>query len=118
MGGVGHNGVAGNVVRQNFVVGVEDGAALGVDGLFVDVLLSRTIRVLVVLDHLQVDEPERKEAEQPDESQADQRASVPAVPLHLAVRWFATGCTASSPRVPLGGLRRTMLCSAIGIILR
>ena len=36
-----------------------------------------------MLDHLEIDEPKRKQAEEPGEDEADERATSPAVPLHL-----------------------------------
>jgi hypothetical protein len=47
-----------NVIGKDFVVYVEDNPALGEDWLFDDVFLSRQTRVLVVLDHLKVDQAE------------------------------------------------------------
>ena len=60
---IGHDRLDWRVVGEDFIVRVEDGAALGEDGLFVDVLLSGKPGVFVVLDHLQINEPERKSAE-------------------------------------------------------
>jgi len=74
--------------------------------------------VLVVLDHLEVDEPKRKETEKSGKEKADQRATDPAVPLHLPGRLFETGWTVSSTRGGRGAFNRTMLCSAIGIIFK
>ena len=80
---IGHDRLDRNVVREHLIVRVENCAALGEDGLFVDVLFSGKPGVLVVLDHLQINEPERKRAEQGGEAQAHQRAASPSVPLHL-----------------------------------
>ena len=107
-----------SVVREDFVVRVENRAALGEDRLLVDVFFRGEPGVLVVLDHLQINQPEGKGAEQRREPEADQRATNPAVPLHLPARLFATGWTASSPSGRGGALKRTMFCSAIGIIFR
>ena len=60
---VGHDGLDRRVVGKNFVIRVQNRAALGVDRLFVDVFFSRKPGVLVVLDHLQIDKPEGKDAE-------------------------------------------------------
>src|SRR5471032_2928568 len=94
---IGHDRLDGGVVRKDFVVRVQNRAALGVDRLFVDVFFSGEFGVLVVLDHLQINEPERKSAEQGREPEANQRATNSAVPLHLPARLFAMGWTASSP---------------------
>jgi hypothetical protein len=50
-------------VREHFVVGIVYEAALRVNRLLVDVLLSGESRVLIVLEHLQVNETKRKSAE-------------------------------------------------------
>src|SRR5438105_3002961 len=76
----------GNVVGEDLVVGVENRAALGEDGLLVNVLLSSQSGVLVVLDHLQIDQAKRKRAEQKNEAEANDCASGSAVPFHLAPR--------------------------------
>ena len=86
--------------------------------LLVDVFLSREPRVLVVLDHLQVDQPEREHAEQPRKSEADERAAGPAVPLHLPARWFDNRLDRVFAARAVGGFMRTMCCSAIGTIFR
>src|SRR4029077_19605071 len=70
-----------DVVRQDFVVGVEDRAALGEDRLLDDVLFSSQPGVLVVLDHLQVNQAKRKQTEDQNETEADDRASCSAVPF-------------------------------------
>src|ERR1700682_2865173 len=94
---ISHDRLDGGVVGKDFVVRVQNRAALGVDRLFVDVLFSSESGILVVLDHLQINEPEGKRAEQRREPETDQRATNPAVPLHLPARLLATGWTASSP---------------------
>src|SRR4051812_37506645 len=116
MSRVGDDGLDRRVMGENFVIGVEDRPALGEDGLLVNVLLRGEPGVLVVLDHLEIDEPERKQTEKSGKKKADQRATDPAVPLHLPGRLFETGCTTSSTRGGRGAFNRTMLCSAIGII--
>jgi hypothetical protein len=73
-------------VRQDFVVRVENRASLGEDGLLVNVLFSGQSRVLVVLDHLEIDQAKRKRAEQENEAEANDGASGSAVPFHLAPR--------------------------------
>src|SRR4051812_36041682 len=117
MGGIGHHRLDRGIVGEDFVVCVEDRTAFGKNGLLVNMFLSGEAGILLVLDHLQVNEPERKDAEQSREREGDQRASNPAVPLHLPARLFATGWTASSGRT-CGALNRTMFCSAIGIIFK
>ena len=103
---------------ENFVVGVEDRAALSEDRLFVNVFLRGEPGILVVFDHLEINQTEGEKAEQSGKEEADQRATDPAVPLHLPARLFATGWTASSPGGRAEALNRTMLCSEIGIIFR
>ena len=61
----------GTLSREDFVVRVEDRSALGEDRLLDDVFFSREPRVLVVLDHLQIDQAKRKEAEEENEAKAD-----------------------------------------------
>ena len=75
-----------NVVCEDFVIGVEDRAALGEDRLLDDVLFSSQPGVLLVLDHLEVDQAKRKCAEKQNEAEANEGASCPAVPFHLAPR--------------------------------
>src|SRR5450432_2326769 len=118
MGRIGHHRLDRCVVREHFVVRVQNRATLGVDRLFVDVFFRGESGVLLVFDHLQINKPKRKYAEQHREPEADQRATNPAVPLHLPARLFATGWTASSPSGRAGAPNRTMLRSEIGIILR
>src|SRR5438552_2346405 len=110
---IGHNRLNWGVVGKDFVIHVQNRTALSVDRLFVDVFFSSESGVLVVLDHLQINEPEGKCTEQYRESEANQRATNPAVPLHLTTRLFATGWMASSPRGREGTFNRTMLCSEI-----
>src|ERR1700731_3369849 len=113
---IGHDSLDWRVMREDFVVRVEDRAALREDRLLVNVFLRGEPGVLVVLDHLKVNQPEGKEAEQSGKEKTDQRATDPAVPLHLPPRLLATGWTASSGRAGRGAFNRTMFCSAIGII--
>ena len=75
-----------DVVRQDFVVRVENRAALGEYGLLVNVLFSGQSSVLLVLDHLEIDQAKRKRAEQENEAEANDCASGSAVPFHLAPR--------------------------------
>ena len=105
-------------MREDFVIGVENRTALGKDRLLVNVFLRGEPGVLVVLDHLEVHEPEGKQTEKSGKKKADQRATDPAVPLHLPGRLFETGWTVSSARAGRGTFNRTMLCSAIGIIFK
>ncbi len=60
MRGVRDDGFAGNVVGQDLAIRIQDGAAFRIDGLFVNVLLRGEPGVLVMLDHLQVNEPKRR----------------------------------------------------------
>ena len=55
MRGVGHYRLNRNVMREDFVVRIEDCAAFCVDDLLINVLFSRKTRVFVVLDCLQID---------------------------------------------------------------
>ncbi len=119
MGRIGHDRLDRNVVREDFVVRVENRAALGVDRLFVDVFFSSEPGVFVVLDHLQINEPERKCAEQCREPEADQRATNPAVPLHLPARLFSDRLDGVfSGRSAAARSIAQCCCSEIGIILR
>ena len=49
---VGHEGFHRNVVRENFIVGVQDHAAFGVNQLLVNVFFRSETGVFVVLDCL------------------------------------------------------------------
>src|SRR3954451_19259508 len=118
MSRVRYDGFDRGVMRKDFVVRIENRAALGKDRLLINVFLRGEPGVLVVLDHLEVNEPERKQAEERGEAEANQGAADPAVPLHLPPRLLATGWTVSSGRGERGAFKRTMFCSAIGIILR
>ena len=60
---IGHDGLNRRVMGEDFVVRVEDRTALSKDRLLIDVLFRRQPGELVVPDHLQVDQPERKHAE-------------------------------------------------------
>src|ERR1700682_3882523 len=104
---ISHDRLDGGVVGKDFVVRVQNRAALRVDRLFVDVFFSSQPGVLVVLDHLQINEPEGKRAEQRREPETDQRTTNPAIPLHLPARLFAIGWTAPSPTGCAGALNRT-----------
>jgi hypothetical protein len=64
MSRVSDHGFDRNIVRQDFVISVENRAALGKNGLLVNVFLSREPGVLVVLDHLEIDQAKRKRAEE------------------------------------------------------
>jgi hypothetical protein len=86
MGGVRDHRLDRRVVSEDFVIRVQDRAALGEDRLFDDVLLSGEAGVLVVLDHLKVDQAKRKSAEEQNEAEADDGASCSAVPSHLFTR--------------------------------
>jgi hypothetical protein len=69
-------------VREDFIVCVENCAALRVNDLFVNVFFSSQPGVLVVLDHLEIDQSKRKTAEEGGEGEARQRATDSAIPLH------------------------------------
>jgi hypothetical protein len=49
-----------------------------------NMLFGRQSGVLIMFDHLEKNEPERKHAEHPDQTEADQGATKPATPFH---RW-------------------------------
>jgi len=89
--GIGHRGLDGNVVREHFIIRVEYGAALSVDGLFIDMLFCGKPGELVVLDHLQINEPERKKTVKSDKTDADERAASASVLSHLPSLRFTTG---------------------------
>ena len=86
MGRVGDDRFDRDVVRENFVVSVENCAAFGKDRLLNYVLFSGESGVLVVLDHLEVDQAKGKRAEEQNEAEADDCTSCSAVPFHLAPR--------------------------------
>src|SRR5438046_3659107 len=96
MSGVSHHRFHRHIVRQDFVVRVENRASLGEDGLLVNVLFSGQSRVLVVLDHLEIEPAKRKRAEQENEAEANDGASGTAVPFDLAHRSLETGWPVSS----------------------
>ena len=96
MRGVGYYRLDRNVVRENLVVRIENRAALGVDGLLVNMFFSSETGIFVVLDHLQIDQAKRKDAEQPDKSSAYQHATSSAVSIHFASDGLTTGWIASS----------------------
>src|SRR5438874_13832458 len=100
MGRVGHDSFDGHIVREDFVVCVENCAALRINDLFVNVFFSSQPGVLVVLDHLEIDQSKRKTAEDGGEGEARQRATDATVPLHGLADLLATGWIASSQ---LGG---------------
>ena len=86
MGRVSHDRFDGHVVRKDLVVRVENRAALRADDLFVNVFFSGEPGIFVVLDHLQINQAKRKTAEEGDKDETNERATNPAVPLHLAAR--------------------------------
>ena len=63
MRGIGHDGLDRGVMGEDFVVRIEDRTALREDRLLVNVFLRGEPGVLVVLDHLQVNQSEGKETE-------------------------------------------------------
>jgi hypothetical protein len=63
MSRVGYDRFDRRVVGEDFVIRVKNRAALGKDRLLVDVLLRGEPGVLVVLDHLEIDQSARKETE-------------------------------------------------------
>src|ERR1043166_2416455 len=114
MAGVGDDRLNRHIVREHFVVRVEDFTALSTDDLFVNVLLSSEPGVFVVLDQLQVNEPERKRAKERDKSKADNDAPKATGPFHLPACSFFTGWIRSSSGRCSGRVSRTMLRSGIG----
>src|SRR4051812_35485180 len=84
MSRVRYDGFDRGVMREDFVVRIENRAPLGEDRLLIDVFLRGETGVLVVLDHLEVDEPERKQAEERGKAEANQGAADPAV--HFILR--------------------------------
>src|SRR6476659_5542450 len=83
---VSYDGFHRNVVREHFIVGVQDHAAFGVDDLLVNVRFRSEPCVFVVLDCLQINQPKRKDAEQADESSTHQSATSSATWIHVAVK--------------------------------
>jgi hypothetical protein len=68
---------------EDFAIGIGDGAAFGIDRLFVDVFLRRQPGVLVVFDQLEINEAKRERAKEQDKSDANQCAPCPSIPSHL-----------------------------------
>src|SRR4029077_16017990 len=118
MCGVGHYRFYRNVVREDLVVRVEDHAALCVDDLLVNVFFSSKPGVFVVFYGLQINQTKRKDAEQSDESSANQHATASAVWIHLAAEGFTTGWIVSSSGDRGGIVSRTIFASEMGIIFR
>ena len=83
---VGHDGFHRNVVRENFIVRVEDHAAFGVNDLLVNVLFRSEPGVFVVLDCLEINQAKRKDAEQADKSSTHQSATSSATWIHVALK--------------------------------
>src|SRR6476646_3930512 len=86
MRGVVHDSFHRNVVRENFIVRVQDGAAFGVNYLFVNVCFRSEPRVFVMLDCLKINQAKRKDAEQGDKNTAYQSATSSATWIHVAAR--------------------------------
>src|SRR5215471_8196362 len=118
MRSVGHHCLNRNVVREDFVIRIQDRAAFSVDDLLVNVLFSGKTGVFVVFDCLQIDQTKRKNAEQPDKSAAHEYAAGPTVYIHFVPEGLATGWTTSSSAERGGMVSRTMLASEIGIIFK
>src|SRR6478752_4582373 len=91
MGCVSYDRLHRNVVRENFIVRVQDHAAFGVNDLLVNVRFRSEPCVFVVLDCLQINQAKRKDAEQADKSSTHQSAASSATWIHVAVK--------DSPRV-------------------
>jgi hypothetical protein len=83
---VGDDGFDRNIVSEDFIVRVENDSALGKDRLLDNVFFSRKSRVLIVLDHLEIDQAKRKRAEEKNEAEADNGAACSTVPFHLTTR--------------------------------
>src|SRR5262252_4609466 len=83
-GGVGHDGFHRNVVRENFVVRIQDDATFGVNDLLVNVCFRSEPGVFVVLDCLEINQAKRKDAEQADKTSAHQSATSSATWIHVA----------------------------------
>ena len=71
--------------------GVEDGAAFSIDDLFLNMLFCGKPSEFIVLDHLQINEPERKKTVKSDKPNADECAASASVPSHLRPLRFTTG---------------------------
>src|SRR6478752_7877855 len=86
MGCVSYDRLHRNVVRENFLVRVQDHAAFGVNDLLVNVRFRSEPCVFVVLDCLQINQAKRKDAEQADKSSTHQSAASSATWIHVAVK--------------------------------
>src|SRR5215211_1422893 len=83
---VGHNSFHRNVVRENFIVRVQDYSAFGVNHLLVNVFFRREPGVFVMLDCLEINQAKRKDAEQADKSSTHQSATSSATWIHAALK--------------------------------
>src|SRR5262249_21766858 len=81
---VGHDCFHRNVVRENLIVRIQDDAAFGVNDLLVYMFFCSEPGVFVVLDCLEINQAERKDAEQPDKSSTHQSATTSATWIHVA----------------------------------
>src|SRR5215472_4837711 len=118
MRGVRHDGLHWNIVRENFIIRVENHPALCVNDLFVNVLFGGKPGVLVVFYCLQINQSKRKNAEKPDETGAHQHATASAIWIHFAVDGLTTGWIASSSDDRGEIVSRTMFASEIGTIFK
>ena len=103
---------------ENIVVHVKDCAALRVDDLLVTVFFRGEFSVLVVLDHLKVNQPKRENAEEHNECRTNQRTAPSTIRVHRVPDWLITGRIAFSRSGRGGNVSRTMLFSEIGIIFK
>ena len=107
-----------NIVREHFVVGVEIAPRSAEDDLLVNVFLSGQPGVLVVLDHLEVDEPKGKDAEEGGEARRKPARSEFGCSTSFAGSLIHDRLNRVLVADARGMVSRTMLCSEIGIIFR
>src|SRR5262245_56236740 len=118
MTGVGNNCFNRNIMGEDFVIGVKDISPLSKDCLLVDMFFGRESGIFFMLVQVQVDQSGGEDAEENDKCKARECASGSFIPLHRPDRSFATGWIASSSCPCAVVVNRTMLDSAIGVILR
>src|SRR5437763_12496447 len=83
---VSYDGFDRNVMRENFVVRVQDHAPFGVNDLLVNVRFRSEPCVFVVLECLKINQAKRKDAEKADKSSTHQSATSSATWIHVALK--------------------------------
>src|SRR5262249_5806714 len=107
-----------HVLGENLVARIINCSAFRWDDVATDMLFRGFFAVVIVLDDLEIDQAPGKEAKEEGKEYADYDAARAASPLHCPLLSLATGRRSSSPAGRSGKFSLTMLCSAIGIILR